>query len=129
MTADAAGEQAFDQDVVRLFADEMEVDIETWSAERAARRTTIWIVVVDGVPLIRSVRGERGRWYRDLIVEPHGAVHAAGRRIPVRAIPVEDQETISACSDAFREKYRGDPAVRTMVRTDVLGTTLRLVPA
>ena len=57
---------AFDPDVVAALRDEIEVEIETWSAERGARRVIIWIVVVDGAPYVRSYRGTAGRWYRIL---------------------------------------------------------------
>jgi hypothetical protein len=127
MDATVAG--SFDPETLELFDREIEVDIETSAAGRAARRTTIWIVVADGVPLIRSWLGERGRWYREIRVEPTAVIHAAGRRIPVRAVPVADAPTIEACSNALEAKYAGDPATPRMVDPEIHGTTLRLEPA
>jgi hypothetical protein len=128
MTADEQGD-VFSPEDLELLAQEEEVDIETWSTAGRSRRTTIWIVVVGGIPYVRSVRGTRGRWYRDLRAEPHGAIHAAGRRIAFTAVPADDEASIAACSAGFQEKYARDPAVTSMVRPNTLGTTLRLEPA
>jgi hypothetical protein len=121
--------ERFDDDILDLFREEVEVDIETWNEGRGARRVTIWIVVADDVPYIRSFRGEHGRWFQDLRLEPHGAIHAAGRRIPVRAVLADDPQSIELCSRELARKYAGDPATPTMLTDFVLGTTLRLEPA
>jgi hypothetical protein len=123
------GPASFDAETLDLFDRELEVDIETSATDQPPHRTTIWIVVADGVPLIRSWLGERGRWYREILVEPLAAVHAAGRRVPVMAIPVDDAGIIAACSRALSAKYPGDPATPRMVDREREGTTLRLVPA
>jgi hypothetical protein len=120
----------FPSAVLGLFASEPEVDIETWGADGAPHRATIWIVTVDDVPYIRSWKGSSARWYREIRVESHGAVHVAGRRVPVRAVPVgDDLAAVEACSAGLREKYAGDPSTPSMVRQEVLDTTLRLDPA
>ncbi len=126
---DATDCGSFDTETLELFDREIEVDIETWRLGGDPRRTTIWIVVIDGAVLVRSWLGERGRWYQEIRVEPHAAIHAGGRRIPVRAIPADDAVTIEACSHALEAKYPGDPATPQMVSAPVLGTTLRLEPA
>jgi hypothetical protein len=120
---------AFDADVLDLFREESEVDIETWNEARGSRRATIWIVVADDVPYIRSFRGEHGRWFQDLRLESHGAIHAAGRRIPVQAVPADDPESIEACSRELARKYAGDPSTPAMLTPMAVGTTLRLEPA
>jgi hypothetical protein len=120
---------SFDPETLDLLDQEIEVDIETSAAGQPAHRTTIWIVVAGGVPLIRSWLGERGRWYREILVEPTAAIHAAGRRIAVRAVPVDDAAVIEACSKALEAKYPDDPATPQMVSPEVLGTTLHLGPA
>jgi hypothetical protein len=122
-------QKAFDPDVLDLFRHEMEVDIETWSGTRGARRATVWIVVAGEVPYVRSYRGPHARWYRDLRLEPHGAIHAGSLRVPVLAILADDPESVEACSRALQQKYGGDPAVPAMLAPLVLPTTLRLEPA
>jgi hypothetical protein len=119
----------FSSDDLDVLAREAEVDIETWPAPGRSRRTTIWIVVVGGVPYVRSVRGTRGRWWRDLRAEPHGAIHAAGRRIEFLAVPADDAASIAACTSGLEEKYAGVPGFEPMVRSEVLTATLRLEPA
>ena len=120
---------SFDPEILELFDRELEVDVETSREGGPARRTTIWIVVADGVPLVRSWLGERGRWYREIRAEPSGAIHVAGRRIPVKAMPALDAASVEACSKGLEAKYAGDSATPQMVSEAVLGTTLRLEPA
>jgi hypothetical protein len=49
----------------------------------------------------------------------------------VRAVPVTDDATIAAVSEAYREKYgRTSPgSTRAMVQPETLPTTLELEPA
>jgi hypothetical protein len=121
--------RSFDPETLELLDREVEVDIETSAAGQPAHRTTVWVVVADGVPLIRSWLGERGRWYQEILVEPHAAIHVASRRIPVRAVPAADAPSIEACSKALEAKYPDDPATPRMVDPEIYGTTLRLEPA
>jgi hypothetical protein len=113
-----------DRDVL---AREREVDIETLAPDGTTRRATIWVVVVDDVPYIRSWRAERGRWYQDVRRESRAAIVTGERRIPVTAVPATDTASVAACSRGLEEKYRGDPAVPAMNRPEALPTTLRLV--
>ncbi len=113
---------------LELLDREREVEIETWSMAGEPRRTVIWVVVADAVPYVRSVRGERGRWYRDIRTERHGALHVAARAIPIRAVPADDEAGIAACSAALERKYAGDFSLPSMLRPEVLGATLRLEP-
>lgn len=123
---------SFDPDTLRLVDETREIRIETRRDEDApAHRTTIWVVTVDGAVFVRSVRGERGRWYREVSANPAAALHVGDDRIPVHAVPVTDEAEIEAVSDAYREKYgRTSPAsTRAMVQSETLPTTLRLDPA
>jgi hypothetical protein len=106
-----------------------EVEIETRAPDGPAHRTVIWVVVDDGDVFIRSVRGAAGRWYREAIANPAVAIHVAGRRLSATAIPATDPASIGRASAALVRSYAGDPAVRSMIRPDVLDTTLRLEPA
>ncbi len=123
---------SFDSDTLRLIDGAREVRIETSRDEDApAHRTTIWVVTMDGSVFVRSVRGGKGRWYREVSANPAAALHVGDDRIPVRAVPVTDDATIAAVSEAYREKYgRTSPgSTRAMVQPDTLPTTLRLEPA
>src|SRR3712207_2829404 len=68
--------ERFPADVLELFAREEEVRIETTRRDGTTKRRIIWIVVDEGDVFVRSVRGERGRWYRHLLERPAGAIHA-----------------------------------------------------
>lgn len=114
---------------LQLLERELEVEIETWSMTGEPRRTIVWVVVADAVPYVRSVRGEAGRWYRRIRTEPHGALVVQGRRMPVRAVPADDDVSITSCSRALAAKYEDGQSLRAMLRPDVLATTLRLEPA
>jgi hypothetical protein len=123
---------SFDPDTLRLIDGAREVRIETSRDEDApAHRRTIWVVTMDGSVFVRSVRGGKGRWYREVSANPAAALHVGGDRIPVRAVPVTDDATIAAVSEAYREKYgRTSPgSTRAMVQPETLPTTLRLEPA
>jgi hypothetical protein len=99
-------------------------------AGKPVHRTIIWIVVdEEGRAYVRSVRGQRGRWYRELVANPTGAVHVDGRRVTVRAKPA-DAQGIESCSRLLREKHRTSRAsLASMLRDEVLETTLELEPA
>ena len=120
-------------------------DASTLDALRAARtvrietsrgvgqprhETVIWLVVDEsGSALVRWVRGRRGRWYRELVANPQGAVTVSGSRIGVHAEPATDPDRIEACSDALRAKYpRAGQSLASMLRDEVLDTTLELMP-
>jgi hypothetical protein len=113
-----------------MLAETEEVEIETRAAPDApVHRTVIWIVTDGQDAFVRSVRGARGRWYREAVAHPDVALHAAGRRIPARAVPANDPNSIERTSAAFNRKYARDPAVRAMIKPDTLDTTMRVEPA
>lgn len=119
----------FDETDLAALSAADEVRIETSAPDGPVHRTIIWVVVVDGEVLVRSVRGPRGRWYREALANPDVALHVDGRRLPARAILADDAATIEACNAGLREKYRHDPALGSMLRDETLPTTLRLEPA
>jgi hypothetical protein len=123
---------SFDPETLQLLDETKEVRVETHRDEDApAHRTTIWVVTVDGGVFVRSVRGEKGRWYREVSANPSAALHVGDHRIPVRAVPVTDEPTVGAVSEAYRIKYgRTSPgSTRAMLQPETLPTTLKLEPA
>ena len=120
----------FPADVVERFDKEKTVEIETQSPAGTKHSVPIWIMVVDGVPYVRSVRGPKGRWYRELLARGEGAVVAGGKRVPVKATHDSSPKAIEAVSGALRKKYpRSGQSLESMLRADVLDTTVRLDPA
>jgi len=123
---------AFNAETLRLLDETKEVRIETRrDVDSPEHRTIIWVVVVEGEVFVRSVRGQRGRWYREISSNPEGALHVKDDRIGVQAAPATEGATVDAVSAAFRSKYqKSSPAsTEVMVRPETLPTTLKLSPA
>jgi hypothetical protein len=116
----------FDADVLRELRAVQEVAIRTEKHPNAA--VVIWVVVADEEVFVRSVRGTKGRWYRDLAAGGPAALEFAGRQLAVRAIPVSDSAAVARVSHEYLRKYQPSPYAQAMVRSDVLPTTLRLEP-
>ena len=122
----------FDPDTLETLDRADEIEIETSrSGSAPVHRVTIWIVVDGDAAYVRSVRGPTGRWYRELLANPRGAIHVAGRRIDIVAEPSTDAETITRVSDALKRKYepRWPGPLAGMLRDQVLPTTMRVKPA
>ena len=123
---------SFDPEILGLLDDTKEVRIETRrDGDSPEHRTIIWVVVVEGEVFVRSVRGAKGRWYREISSNPEGALHVHNDRLPVRAAPATEEATVDAVSAAFRSKYQQSSPASTeaMVRPETLPTTLKLSPA
>ena len=123
---------SFDAQTLALLDETEEVRIETRRDEDAPEhRTIIWVVVTGGEVFVRSVRGPKGRWYREISSHPEGALHAGDTRIPVRAASATEESTVEAVSEAIRSKYEQSAPGPTaaMLRPETLPTTLKLSPA
>ena len=111
-----------------LLARAREVTIETARLSGEPRRTVIWIVAVDGHAYVRSVRGPRGAWFRELTRRGAGTLRVAARSVPVRAEAATDEATVEAVSAALVAKYGTGASTVSMLQPDTLPTTLRLLP-
>lgn len=120
----------FDEMTLGRFRDVEEVRIETVAANGTPRRTVIWIVADEMDAYVRSVRGDRGRWYRDLLARPAAALLPDGDRIEVEAHPAVDDASIELVSRLLRDKYRraSRASTESMLVSKTLHTTLRLEP-
>jgi hypothetical protein len=116
----------FDADAVRLLGETHEVNIRTDRHPDTA--VVIWVVVADGAAFVRSFRGAKGRWYRDLAAGGPATLEVAGRALAVQAVPVSEPAAIEEVSRAFLAKYAPSPYAQAMVQADILSTTLRLDP-
>jgi hypothetical protein len=122
----------FDQATLDKLDQTDEIEIETRRSDTApAHRTTIWIVVDGGEVYVRSVRGPAGRWYRELVANPRGAVHADGSVVAVEAQAASDTATNGRVSAALQRKYerRWPGPTASMLTAEVVPTTLRLEPS
>jgi hypothetical protein len=104
-----------------------EVLVETRRGQRTYR-TIIWVVVDAGEVFVRSVRGESGRWYQRALADPEVALLVDGKRFGFLARTANDPDSIRRTSEALRLKYAPGCSYDSMVRPEVLDTTLRLDP-
>lgn len=120
---------SFDAETFSLLAASEEVEIVTAWPDGRLMRTIIWVVVEGDEVFVRSVRGDRGRWYQAALDRPTDVeLRVDGRRIAVRADLAADEASVARCSRGLETKYRRDPSLPSMLRPRVLGTTLRLQP-
>ena len=117
----------FDQDTLRKLHDCKEVAIRTTKHPGSA--ITIWVVVSSTDVFVRSVRGIKGRWYRDLANGGPATLGVNSEQLAVQAVPATDAGSVERASQEFLAKYRSSPYAASIVRQDVLETTLRLDPA
>jgi len=125
-------ESRLDPEVLNAIDATDEVRVRTSrDASSPEHETVIWAVVVDGDAFVRSVRGEKGRWYREASANPDVTLRVNDRRVPVRAVHETDARAIERVSEAIREKYGASYPGPTaaMLREEVLSTTLRLLQA
>jgi hypothetical protein len=118
--------KTFDADTIGALRETEEVSIRTEKHPRNA--VVIWVAVADDEVFVRSARGAKGRWYRDVATGEPATLEFAGRRLAVRAVPATDQASIERASREYLRKYRTSPYVQSVVRPDILPTTLRLEP-
>ena len=116
----------FDRDALRKLHDCKEVAIRTTKHPGSA--VTIWVVVSSTDVFVRSVRGAKGRWYRDLATGGPATLEFNGEQLAVEAVAATDAGSIERASQVFLSKYRPSPYAASIVRPDVLDTTLRLDP-
>jgi hypothetical protein len=116
----------FDAGTLDTFQAAREVRIRT--AKHPDSAVVIWVVVASDEVFVRSFRGTKGRWYRDLAAGGSATLEAGGRAVAVQAVPANDAASIQRASAAFLAKYRPSTYADAMVKPDVLGTTLRLDP-
>jgi hypothetical protein len=106
------------------YKDVQTVQVVTKQSDGSARRTTVWIVVVEGQAYLRTAST---RWGRDLEREPSATLEIAEESFPVHVEFVEDDPTRERVSRAFREKYGFNDRVTGLIRFG-RARILRLIP-
>jgi hypothetical protein len=115
--------------LVRLEAAE-EIEMRTPRGDGSTSSRPIWVVVVDGVPYVRSYAGERGAWYRRARQDGRAELGVEGDPLAVQVAPDHGDELDARVSGAYRSKYgRHWPGpTEAMLTPPVVATTLRLEP-
>jgi hypothetical protein len=88
----------------------------------------IWVVVADDEVFVRSWLGNKGRWYRDLAAGGPATLEFGAHRLAVQAFQASDPDNFARVSREFLRKYQPSSHAQEMVRSEILPTTLRLVP-
>jgi hypothetical protein len=117
--------RTLDPTVLAALRNDQEVGIRAVGLRKAV---IIWVVVVDDVAFVRSVRGTKGKWYVAAAADGHATLEVGHRQVPVTVTPATDPATIAAVSQAFLSKYATSPYAQSIVAPDTLPTTLRLDP-
>ena len=120
---------SFEQDDVDRLTAADEIEIETQAPDGPVHRTIIWVMTDGGDVFLRSVRGDRGRWFREATANPAVAVHVDGRRLAATAIPATDPDSMDRIDAALTAKYRGVDGYDEMLEPAVRAANFRLEPA
>ena len=110
-------------------AESDEIDIETRrDAKSPSHRTTIWIVPAKDGVFVRSVKGQKGRWYQEALANPVVTIRVGRRKVVARGELEKNPAVIREVSDGYREKYgeRWPDDTKPMLKPSVASTTLRL---
>jgi hypothetical protein len=120
----------FDHRLTVLLQEADEIEMRTPRGDGTTSSRPIWVVVVDGVPYVRSYAGERGAWYRRARADGRAVLGVTGEDLPVRLVQASGGELDDRISDAYRAKYgRHSPGpTEAMVTPPVVATTLRVEP-
>ena len=116
----------FDTAALSDLSSTKEVRIRT--AKHPDSAVVIWVVVAGDTVFVRSFRGAKGRWYRDLATGGDATLEVAGHQLAVRATLERNPAAIERVSQEFLRKYRPSSYAEAMVDPDILATTLRLSP-
>src|SRR5260370_40456285 len=106
----------FEADTLSDLRDIKEVTIRTEKHPDSA--VVIWVVVTDDEVFVRSFRGTKGRWYRDLATGGPATLEFARRRLRVQAIPAKNPAAIERASHADLGKDRATSYAQSMVQPD-----------
>jgi hypothetical protein len=78
------------------------VTITTSNEDGTPRETTIWLLVLDGYPYVRT---GSTRWGTNAERDPDVKLHVGERDFLLRAVPVTEPILTERLQKAYREKY------------------------
>jgi len=122
----------FDHHTLVRLQEADEIEMRTPRGDGTPSARPIWVVVVDGVPYVRSYLGERGAWYRRAVAEGRVEVGVEGEDLAVSVeLATGDEALECSVSEAYHAKYgrRAPGPTEAMVTAPVVATTLRLSPS
>jgi hypothetical protein len=119
----------FDRNHLQMLSDAEEIVLELDSAPQDLQQVVLWVVAVGPNLYVRSVNGQHGHWYQKLLTESQASIRAEDQILPVRAVPVSDQNTWTQVSCEYLRKYAQYPQdAAWLVTPEIVATTMRLEP-
>ena len=89
----------------------------------------IWVVRLGDDLYVRSVNGRTSAWFRGVLVQHAGHIHAGGIEKDVTFVEEIDPDLNDKIDAAYLSKYRRYPQyVAPMVNAEVRAATIKLVP-
>ena len=99
-------------------ADDETVSVVSRDEDGATRERTIWLLVLDGQPYIRT--GSTTTWGANVRRDPDISLKLGAVELPLRAERVTDAALLERITAAFREKYGFGDTLAALVRGDPL---------
>jgi hypothetical protein len=93
---------------------EQTVAVISQDADGAARETTIWLLVLDGQPYIRT--GSTTTWGENVLRDPNISLRVGSETLALRAERVADAALLARITEAFRAKYGFSDTLATLIR-------------
>ena len=88
------------------------VVITTTNEDGTPRKTTVWLVVLDRTPYVRT---GSTRWGANAERSPDVALNAGGKDYLLRAVPVADEAVKESLRAGYREKYGWEDVAARML--------------
>ena len=88
----------------------------------------IWIAQAGEELYCRGYSGVDARWYQSAKREGEGHISVGGVEKDVSFEFPNDEETLSAVDEGYREKYKGSMYLSPMISTRARQSTVKLIP-
>jgi len=108
----------------RAHAGDDTVVVVSHDADGALRERTIWLLVLDGQPYIRT--GSATTWGENVLRDSNIALKLGGASVVLRAARVTDSALLERIQAAFAEKYGFSDTLASLLRGDPI--VFRLTP-
>jgi len=89
--------------------------------------TWIWSVVVDDSVYVRAYYGTNSRWYQAALQQKAGRISVAGMTKEVTFEPINGQLN-DLIDNAYREKYKGNAYLNSMISAQARSATVKVTP-
>jgi hypothetical protein len=100
------------------------VIVASRDADGALRERTIWLLVLDGQPYIRT--GSATTWGENVLRDPNVTLKLGSASVALRAARVTDSSLLERIQAAFAEKYGFSDTLSSLLRGDPI--VFRLTP-